>query len=113
MILRFAVQADSRRGEVELEKLEVELDGKALLSASGRVAGLHGARKGKIEIASLALPLNLWRDLPAAWRPVDQLSGKIRLESVVIDALRPGQLPSASASAQTCKPPAPPTETSV
>ncbi len=96
--VRFAINADSRRGVLGLENLEAELDGKAVGSATGLLAGRPGARKGKIEIASLVLPLDLWHELPAAWRPVERLSGDIRLESVIIDAMRPGQMPRASAT---------------
>jgi hypothetical protein len=90
---------DTDASEAVLNRLEVKLDEKPVLSASGGLTGLDQRIRVRLRVPQLIPPPELVAELLARFLPGLEVAGAFRLEDLSVEGPLEGALPQASAAA--------------
>ena len=97
LTIDYRAHADGEAAEAVLDKLEVKLDDKSVLTASGGVTGLNEQARIDFKVPQLVPPPELIAEVLKRVLPGAELSGSLHLEDLSVEGPLKDALPSASA----------------
>ncbi len=98
LTVEYQAVVDAEADRAVLKRLEVKLDERPVLSASGEVTGLDQRVRVRLLVPQLVPPPELVADLVARLLPGLKLSGSFRLEGLSVEGPVQGAIPQASAT---------------
>jgi hypothetical protein len=97
LTIDYRAHADGEAAEAVLDKLEVKLDDKSVLTASGGVTGLNEQARIDLKVPQLVPPPELIAEVLGRVLPGVEVAGSLHLENLSVEGPLDDSLPGASA----------------